>query len=153
MADWKSSMSRFAQNAMTKSKEMAEITRVNMEITTAEQKIKELQQNLGKYLLDNPQLIPQPDEAVAGLIDQAQHLQASLQELQQTLLDLRNVNICPKCGAEVSRTSQFCGKCGTPIERKVLASAGAAAAKVCPACGEPVEEGALFCGSCGEKLK
>lgn len=29
--------------------------------------------------------------------------------------DLKNVSICPGCGAEVPRTSKFCGKCGAAI--------------------------------------
>ncbi len=149
MADWKSSMSRFAQTAVSKSKEMAETTRVNVEISNVQQKIREVQMNLGRHVLENPALMPAPDETAADLIRQAQEANEKLTALQQTLLDLRNVNICPNCGAEVSRTSKFCGKCGAPMERKVLEDTPT---PVCPHCGAPIEEGATFCGNCGEKL-
>lgn len=151
MADWKSSISRIAQNAMTKSKEMAETTRINVEISNAEQKLRTLQQSLGQHLIENPQLLSGEDETSIDLIQQAKDVQASIEALKEALMELRNINICPECGAEVNRSSKFCGKCGAQMERKALERADEP--KTCPACGEPIDDDMVFCGSCGNKLK
>lgn len=150
MADWKSSISRFAQNAAAKSKEMAETTRVNMEISNIEQKVKASTLELGAYVAEHPELIGTPDETVTALFEAISAGKAQMEKLQQTLLDLRNINICSVCGTEVSRDSKFCGKCGAPMDRSVMETP--AATRTCPGCGQPVEDGMAFCANCGTKL-
>lgn len=150
MADWKSSISRFAQNAATKGKEVAEVTRINMEISNIEQSIKKNHQDLGAYISEHPELVNPEDETVAGLLQTIAESKEQMAKLNQNLLDVRNVNICASCGAEVARTSKFCGKCGAPMDRSILETPQAA--NVCPDCGEPLEEGMAFCANCGKKL-
>ena len=150
MADWKASVSRFAQNAVTKSKEMAETTRLNLEISNAEQKIKNTHLELGKYIAEHPELVNIQEETVAAHLQTIADTKAEIEKLNATLLDIRNVNICSSCGAEVSRNSKFCGKCGNAMDRSVLETH--AATKTCPQCGEPLEEGMSFCANCGTKL-
>lgn len=50
---------------------------------------------------------------------------------------------CPKCKAEVSAGSRFCGACGAPV---------AAGAK-CASCGSALQGGAKFCPHCGKKVE
>lgn len=150
MADWKSSISRFAQNAATKGKEVAEVTRINMEVSNTEQKIKKAHLDLGAYVAEHPELVNTEEETVAGLLKTVEESKAELEKLKQNLLDVRNINICTACGAEVSRTSKFCGKCGAPMDRSALETPQAT--NTCPDCGEPLEEGMAFCANCGKKL-
>lgn len=150
MADWKSSISRFAQNAATKGKEVAEVTRLNMEVSNTEQKIKKAHLDLGAYIAEHPELIPEQDETITGLLRAVADGKEELEKLKQNLLDVRNVNICSSCGAEVSRNSKFCGKCGAPMDRSILETPKAT--NTCPDCGEPLEEGMAFCANCGRKL-
>lgn len=150
MAEWKASVSRFAQNAVSKSKEVAEITRINMEISNIEQKIKKAQRELGAYVLEHPEVVNVQDETISALLAEAAEGGEELAKQKQTLMDVRNVNICDSCGAEVSRTSKFCGKCGAPMDRSVLETSEAT--NTCPDCGAPLEEGMAFCANCGKKL-
>lgn len=150
MADWKSSISRFAQNAATKGKEMAEVTRINMEISNVEQKLKKAQQDLGAYVAEHLELLNIEDKTVAEQIKIVTECKGELEKLNQTLLEVRNVNICAACGAEVSRNSKFCGKCGAAMDRSVLETPEAT--NTCPDCGEPLEEGMAFCANCGKRL-
>ncbi len=150
MASWKENMSRLAQNAMMKSKEMAETTRLNVELSNTEQKIREIYCQLGEYLMQHRELLPMADETVQSLHASLLESQEKLEKVKQTLLDIKNTNICPGCGAEVSRSSKFCDRCGTAIDRSSLESAEKG--PVCPQCGSPVEASALFCENCGAKL-
>jgi len=47
---------------------------------------------------------------------------------------------CPKCQFENSEEMQFCGKCGTKLER------------ICPKCNFPNPPQFIFCGKCGHNL-
>lgn len=150
MAGWKESVGRFAQSAVTKSKEMAEITRLNMEISNQEQRLRELYGKLGQFLVENPQLVPAEAQEAQSCLQEVAQVQAGIEASKATLLEVRNVNICPGCGAEVARTSKFCPSCGAQMDRSVMERL--AQTPVCPACGAEVEAGSAFCGSCGAKL-
>lgn len=151
MASWKENMSRMAQNAMAKSKEMAEITRLNMEISNLEQKLRENYIKLGEYVIGNPAILAGvEDETITQICQTVAEIKEKLAQDQQQILDIRNVNICSNCGAEVSRTSKFCDRCGTAMDRSVLEQS---AQPVCPNCGEIIDANAAFCGNCGTKLK
>lgn len=151
MASWKENVSRMAQNAMVKSKEMAEITRLNVEISNLEQKLRENYSKLGKYVIDNPALlVGSEDETVTQICQAVAEVKEKLAQGQQQILDIRNVNICSNCGAEVNRTSKFCDRCGTAMDRLALQQSEQF---VCPGCGEPIDSDAVFCGNCGAKLK
>ncbi len=53
--------------------------------------------------------------------------------------------LCPKCGAQNTFGTKFCGNCGSGL--------GPVAKIKCPKCGEDVPAAQKFCGSCGSLLK
>ncbi|MCI8398118.1 MAG: zinc-ribbon domain-containing protein [Oscillibacter sp.] len=145
---WGDKFNQLTKTAVSKSKEVAEITRLNMEISSSEQKMKELAAQIGMIVAG--QSLLSDHEEIAGLAEQVRALQEAVARNQSLIQEIRNINICAQCGAEVSRTSKFCDKCGSPMDRSALESADAA--PVCPACGEPLEPDALFCTNCGAKV-
>lgn len=147
---WSDKLNQITKSAVSKSKEMAEITRLNLEINSNEQEIKELAARIGMQVAE--QHLLEDNEEIAGLSGQIAKLQENIAKNQATIRDIRNINICANCGAEVSRASNFCDKCGSPMNRSVLEESIASAAPTCPSCGEQLEPGALFCTNCGTKL-
>ena len=147
---WGDKFNQITKSAVSKSKEMAEITRLNMEISNNEQKLKELAVQVGMSVVDRKLLAE--DEQIAELTVQIETLHEAITKNQSLIQEIRNINICANCGAEVSRTSKFCDKCGNPRDRSALEASAASAVPVCPECGEQLEPGALFCTNCGTKL-
>lgn len=145
MANWGEKLNKMTQSAITKSKEMAEVTRLNMEISTLKQNLKELYANVGEYVLTNG--IASEDAAIAEYVTQMITIKQNIEANEEKVKEVRNINICPNCGAEVSRTSKFCDKCGTEMVRVSLEPE----VIVCKSCGNPIEKDALFCGNCGAK--
>lgn len=145
MANWGQKISKMTQSAITKSKEMAEVTRLNMEINTLEQNMKDVYTKIGEYVAESGLL--EEDEAVKRYMEELNKIKEELEKNQEKIKDVRNINICSNCGAEVARTSKFCDMCGTEIIRISLE----AEQKVCKNCNMPIEDGALFCGNCGTK--
>lgn len=147
---WGDKLNQITKSAVSKSKEMAEITRLNMENSSSEQKIKELAVQIGTLVVDQQLLMD--NAQVAEWAAQIAKLREAVAKNQETIREIRNINICSNCGAEVSRTSKFCDKCGSPMDRSVLEESMAAAVPTCPNCGERLEPGALFCTNCGTKV-
>lgn len=147
---WGDKFNQITKSAVSKSKEMAEITRLNMEISNNEQKLKELAVQVGMCVVDRKLL--SEDEQIAELTAQIETLRETIAKNQSLIQEIRSINICASCGAEVSRTSKFCDKCGSPMDRSALETSAASAVPVCPKCGEQLEPGALFCTNCGTKL-
>ena len=147
---WGDKLNQITKSAVSKSKEMAEITRLNMENSSSEQKIKELAVQIGTLVVDQQLLMD--NVQVAEWAAQIAKLREAVAKNQETIREIRNINICSNCGAEVSRISKFCDKCGSPMDRSVLEESMAAAVPTCPNCGERLEPGALFCTNCGTKV-
>lgn len=53
---------------------------------------------------------------------------------------------CPKCGAELQDTDQFCTFCGATADQQPVE-------RTCAKCGAPLEEDEAFCMSCGAKVR
>lgn len=147
MAGWSEKFNKMTQSAISKSKEMAEVTKLNMEISTLMQNLKEVQIQVGAYVLENGLLTE--DEKIGEWAQKAASINVNIEANQVKVQDIRNINICSNCGAEVSRSSKFCDKCGNEMVRTALGTV--TEGKVCKVCGAPVEEGSAFCGNCGTK--
>ena len=113
MASWSEKLNQMTQSAISKSKEMAGVTKLNVEIGTLNQNLKNIYTEVGRYVLEKGLL--KEDETVAEWASKAAGLKADIEMNTSRIRDLKNVSICPGCGAEVPRTSKFCGKCGTAI--------------------------------------
>lgn len=113
MANWREKLNQAAQNTISKSKEVAGVAKLNMEIGTLNQSIKNIYTEVGKYVLENGLL--HEDDSVAQWAAKAADIKAEIENNTEKIKLLKNVNTCPGCGAEVPKTSKFCDKCGTPI--------------------------------------
>ena len=113
MANWREKLNQAAQSTISKSKEVAEIAKLNVEIGSLNQSMKNLYTEVGKYVLENGLL--SEDESVAEWASKAADIKADMEANTERIKSLKNDNTCPGCGAEVPKTSKFCDKCGTPI--------------------------------------
>ena len=61
--------------------------------------------------------------------------------------DMKEVQRCENCGAEVEEGSYFCVECGSPVMQEMEEIV-----QVCTCCGAEVEEGSRFCAECGTPI-
>lgn len=113
MANWSDKVSQMTQNAISKSKEMAGIAKLNVEISSLNQEIKNIQLQAGAYVLENGFLTANP--YIAEWQEKVGSLKAEIEEKNEKIMELKNVVICRGCGKEVSRNNRFCENCGTEI--------------------------------------
>ncbi len=152
-AKWTDKVSAFTQNAVSKSKELAEITKLNLSISNAEENIRGLKTEIGSYVVQNNLLtdVPEIQEIYAKLST----LQSSIDANRERINEIKNINICPNCGGEVSRNSKFCDHCGQQLQRPdpyAPPQSEQPAQKVCPGCGQVLSVDAAFCSNCGMRF-
>lgn len=151
-AKWTDKVNSFTQNAVSKSKELAEVTRLNLSISNAEEQARGLKMQIGDYVVKNHLLTDHPE--LQEIYGKLELIQKNIEESRERINVIKNISICQNCGAEVSRNSNFCDKCGQPIQHPEPSAqeSCAPAHKFCPNCGQELLADAAFCSNCGMKF-
>lgn len=137
------------QRAVQKTQELSEVSRINSLISQNESKINNTYYQIGKLYVSIHG--NDGEEEFAGMLATVAELELQNAEFKKQIQDVKGVQRCPKCGAEVSRGVAFCSSCGTAMpkmESKELITDGVK----CPKCGAMVKKGMRFCTSCGQTM-
>ena len=127
-------------------KDLSEIAKLNMAITSSEKKIQELYGQIGKSYFEK--YSGNADSEFYDLISEINNQNGLIRENKEKICTIKGVTSCKNCGSEVSAESAFCPACGAKVERVVPENM-----TVCPGCGELVENDAKFCTKCGAVVK
>jgi len=108
-------------------KKYAEITKLNMEISTIQEQIKENKIAIGDAFVNlnaNSGLegivLPEPVlSQIREFNDKIIQFTQNIQNLQNKIDELKNVGKCLECGADIAGNEKFCSKCGTIIPEAV----------------------------------
>ena len=146
-ADFTKKLSQTTQDASDKMKKMAEISRLNSEINSAEDRIRGICNEVGAYVVNNN--LYTEDKMIADAHERIRAIREQTAANQAKVYELKGMVPCKKCGNMVSTSSRFCDKCGAPVEVPTPVQPQAPAGPVCVNCGAPLEPGAPFCGVCG----
>lgn len=150
-------ISQTGQDAIRKTKDMAEVARLNSYISDEEEHVHTYLYEIGKsYYEDNR------ENSSCMYQEQVKRVTSSLariEELNNEIRKIKNIQICGKCGAQLSAESTFCSSCGAKMELFASTDAGVVVPagdgsqyKTCPACGREVKAASAFCPSCGGKV-
>lgn len=139
-------VSQTGQDAMKKTKELAEIAKLNTQINEEEKRLNKIYMNLGKlyYQLNgaNPELEYQDIcLAIKGSI-------RNINQFQLMIDELKGIKRCKTCGTEMPDTSSYCQSCGSKLnvqEEKVVII-------ICEQCGMENGAKATSCVRCGKPL-
>lgn len=136
------------QKAIAKTKDFADTTRLNSLINDEEKKLTNLYIQIGKLYV--AQHRNDCEEAFAGALAAVAESEEKIAECQRRIQEIRRVQRCPKCGAEVSNDSAFCNSCGSPLPKN---KDGFEEFIVCSGCGARVQKGMRFCTTCGKPIQ
>lgn len=133
-------------NVVSKVKGVSDITRLNSMVTEEENRIREIYLKIGQTYVA---LHGRDNEAgFADLLNVFRASQLKIEQYKQEIMDIRGVQKCEKCGAEVAAGAAFCMTCGAQIP-KIQPNLAVNAGKICKKCGATVGQNARFCTSCG----
>ena len=77
--------------------------------------------------------------------------EAKIRDYKKQIQDIKGVQRCEKCGAEVPNGAAFCSSCGATMP-KIQAPVSTDYIK-CENCGTEVKKGMRFCTSCGKPME
>lgn len=116
--DLKGSLFAAGRDVSQKAKEVSEMARIKMDIRTKEDFIEKQFASLGRAYYE-----ANKDEASAGDVEQFAVIKEAIDEIarmEQQLLDIQGVVLCPNCGKKSPIGTCFCSDCGTKLEEVVV---------------------------------
>ncbi len=151
--DFGKKISQASQSTLQKTRDMADVAKLNMQITDEEKRINDTYLEIGKKYVELH--ADDSEAAISGLVQVIADSNRKIGEIKAQIQEIKGVVRCDNCGAEVARESAFCPSCGnkmpeivqTVVEQSVVEE------KKCTNCGATLETGALFCSECGTKVE
>lgn len=104
---------KISKNIADKGKDVIEITKINSQISTEKDKIKDLYVKIGEEVYKA--FVEGQGSAYDESCAQIKEIEANIEELNAKVLELKNASKCPSCGAEVTKETAFCPKCGAKL--------------------------------------
>jgi hypothetical protein len=98
-----------------KTKQVSESAKLNAKIVTAEHTVTENYTLLGKFYYENCK--DHPDEAAEEYVNSITAALDSIKEMKAQILSLKGAVKCGVCGCECPIEYNFCGKCGSVLEK------------------------------------
>lgn len=137
------------QKAMQKTQEISEVTRINSLISQNENKINNAYYQIGKLFVS----IYGNDcqEEFVGMVATVAELEQQNVTYRKQIQDIKGIQHCEKCGAEVPKGVAFCSSCGTAMPQTDKQSVTDDCVK-CPNCGTMVKKEMRFCTACGQNM-
>lgn len=143
-------LTQASQTTIQKTKEIADVTKLNSQISDEENKVRSMYATIGQKYFE---MYEEDQEAVfAEDILCIQTAQSKVLELREQINIVKGIKKCSSCGSEIAKTAAFCPACGakTPIVEEAVAQE--APKKLCPHCNNEVEDSVVFCQNCGGKI-
>lgn len=140
--------SEIAAKTMQKTQELSETSKLNSHIAEEEKRIDNAYYQIGKLYVslhgaDN-------EEAFVGMVRAISESEQKINEFRKKIQDIKGIQRCENCGAEVPKGKAFCSSCGASMPKAEAAVSGDYVR--CESCGASVKRGMRFCTSCGKPM-
>ena len=146
-----SKLSQTSQSAVQKTKDMAEVVRLNGQISERERRMEQIYREMGRRYYE--QCAGRNEELFREQVAELQSIEAEIREMRTAVQRLKGSKPCPVCGAEQAAGALFCNACGAKMpQEETGVPAQATVGLTCAACGAVMPEGTAFCTNCGTKL-
>lgn len=106
---------RAADRAGKKAGEMAQATRLNLQIFDRNTECEVLYKEIGKLIYDVHQGAQTEEADIEHRLARLDAIQAEIDQLRTELSALGSVCTCPRCGRQCSRDDAYCAGCGSPL--------------------------------------
>lgn len=142
-------ISQAGQTAVQKTKDVADVSRINSAISEEEKRINNNYYQIGKLYVAMHASDCEPD--FAGMISVIKESEIKIHDYKQQIQDIKGVVMCEKCGAEIPNNVLFCSTCGSPVSKQENVIINTDLVR-CTACGKMVSKNIRFCTGCGKAM-
>lgn len=101
-----------AVSVAKKSGSVMEITKLNINIQSEEEKIRALHSQIGVIIYSKYINQENIDTDLIDICKRIQDHESRVKELSEKILNIKSVKLCEKCGNELGLEVTFCEKCG-----------------------------------------
>lgn len=112
----KKAVTSATKKVVKKSGEIYEATKISLKISALKSDIDEKYCEIGKAAYKSYKGEEISSELAEKTFAEIDEINEKINELSAKLSEIKDVNICPSCGAEISKSSAFCAKCGEKID-------------------------------------
>lgn len=137
------------QKSVQKTRELSEISHINTLISQAESNINRTYYEIGKAYVNLHR--DDSEESLASMVSSITNLEAEIEQYKKQIQQIRGVQVCSQCGAEISRGSAYCSSCGAQAPKMEKPRSNEDLVE-CSSCGAMVKKGMRFCTSCGSPM-
>ena len=153
--DFGKKISQASQSTLQKTKDMADVAKINMQISDEEKKMNDTYLQIGKLYMELH--ASDSEESFKEMVQAITDAQNKIKEFKGQIQEIKGVVRCEKCGAEVPKGAAFCSACGEKmpelVQEATAQEAEPVVEKKCANCGAVLGSGALFCSECGTKVQ
>lgn len=142
-------ISQTGQSAVQKTKEMADVVKINTAIAEEEKKLNNYYMQIGRQYAKLH--ASDQEDAFAELISAVQDSESRIYGFKQQIQDIKGVICCEQCGAEIAMQSAFCSVCGAPVPKREMVVSNENMIQ-CVGCGQMISREMKFCTSCGKAV-
>ena len=115
ISDFKETISNVAETVKSKSSEIFEITKIKFALSDAEGEVSKFMREIGRVVYESYKSGEEPGESLNEICEAIDAKYKDIEEMRSKLRGIKNISVCPECGAEVSNESVFCSKCGAKL--------------------------------------
>ncbi len=138
-----------SQGVVQKTKDTAEMMKINSMISDEEKRITALYTDIGKTYFE--QHADSCEALLQARVDAVKAAKAKIAEYEERVRRLKGTVRCPNCNNEIPYGAQFCNCCGLRINAQGAAEAAANTPR-CVKCGMPLAANVTFCTNCGTRV-
>lgn len=143
-------ISQAGQDALQKTREMADMAKINSMIADEEKRINNIYYQIGKmYAVLH---LDDYENCFSSLMDSLNESENKIENLKVKIQELKNVSKCVHCGAEVSATAKYCNACGNAITNNSVDVFQDSNMIKCDSCGNMIKKDMNFCTKCGTPI-
>jgi len=106
-----------AKAAAKKSGSVIEVTRLNLNIGSEEEKIRRIYADIGRQLYEDYTEGKIISEKLLEDCEKIDKIVKNINEMREKILELKNAKACPNCGTELEINMEYCHKCGKKQEK------------------------------------
>ena len=139
-------ISAAGQTAVQKTKEVADIAKINSAISDEERKSNNLYYQIGRLYVAKHGSSFEND--FGPMITALKESEARISAYRQQVHDIKGIVRCEKCGAQVPMGIAFCSTCGSAMPKPANAPTSGDMIR-CGGCGAVINKSMRFCTSCG----
>ncbi len=144
-------VSQTSQDAIKKTKAMAETARINSQISAENKTVWDSFTKLGQRYFEL--FGENPDDSLAEYVAAIRDSRQKIEEYEEQITKLKGLTRCPNCGAEMRDAAVFCTACGTKLPEPPPEEELPTAGNICKSCGKELGDDAVFCPGCGTKAE